>query len=530
MSGVPAGDGGRVRTVFLGSGAFAVPILARLAAHPLAELVGVVTAPPRPVGRRQVPTPTPVGALAESLGVDPILTPSRLRDASAIASILALRPGLAVLADYGQIVPPALLDLPHGALNVHPSALPRWRGASPVQATILAGDPSTAVTLMRMDEGWTRGRSSRGRPWRSRDETAPDLKGDSHARGRPAGARAAGWLDGPCVRRRSHGGCDADPAAAPRGRPARTRRGRRGCSSARCGRRPWPGSFLDTDGERLVVAAASVAPSEPADQAGRLVRAGEWAGPGSPRTAVVLERATPRGRRAMAGADWLRGGAAGSRAGRSARGAGNREGGGPRAPRPRRLVGDGFTRSIPPGGPGELNAQYESVPERVKLWTPVMRLSYDTPVPDPEAPAKLAGPADDPPVVLADGVLERRRRRRVRRVQHIRALLGQHQDVAVGRGHGDRAVVEGSRRRDEVEVRAVGQRDPRQAHVGERAVAARAVAEEGSGRQPGAAKSALSRLTHEPLNGRAGSAAAVGRAAASTSSSAASEVVSSRVM
>ena len=92
-------------------------------------------------------------AAARELGLEPVLTPPRLRAPEAIAAILALRPELAVLADYGQIVPPPLLDLPHGALNLHPSLLPRHRGASPIPATILAGDAETAVTLMRMDAG-----------------------------------------------------------------------------------------------------------------------------------------------------------------------------------------------------------------------------------------------------------------------------------------------------------------------------------------------------------------------------------------
>ena len=74
--------------------------------------------------------------------------------------MLALEPELAVLADYGQIVPPALLELPHGALNLHPSLLPRHRGATPIPAAILAGDPETGVSLMRMDEGLDTGRSS----------------------------------------------------------------------------------------------------------------------------------------------------------------------------------------------------------------------------------------------------------------------------------------------------------------------------------------------------------------------------------
>src|SRR6185369_3249143 len=141
-----------VRTVFLGSGRFAQPILGRLAAHPAIDVVAVVTAPPRPVGRRQFETPTPVESTARELGLD-VLTPARLRDPAALADILGLEPALVVLADYGQIVPGELLDLPFGALNLHPSLLPRHRGATPIPAAILAGDRETGVSLMQMDAG-----------------------------------------------------------------------------------------------------------------------------------------------------------------------------------------------------------------------------------------------------------------------------------------------------------------------------------------------------------------------------------------
>ena len=98
-------------------------------------------------------TPTPIGTLAATLTVPTVLTPVRLREPDAIAEVLALEPDLIVLADYGQIVPTALLEVPHGALNLHPSLLPRHRGATPIPAAILAGDRQTGVTLMRMDEG-----------------------------------------------------------------------------------------------------------------------------------------------------------------------------------------------------------------------------------------------------------------------------------------------------------------------------------------------------------------------------------------
>src|SRR6478736_4161256 len=143
----------RVRTVFIGSGGFGLPALRALASDPHVDLVGVVTAPPRPAGRRLEPARTPIAEAAESLGIQNVLTPARLRDPDAIADVMALEPALIVLADYGRIVPPALLGFRYGALNLHPSLLPRHRGATPVPATILAGDQTTGVSPIRMDEG-----------------------------------------------------------------------------------------------------------------------------------------------------------------------------------------------------------------------------------------------------------------------------------------------------------------------------------------------------------------------------------------
>lgn len=300
----------RVRTVFLGSGSFGAPALRRLAAHPSVQVVGVVTAPTRPVGRRQVPTPTPIGALALELGLAPLLTPARLRAPGAVEAVLALRPGLVVLADYGQIVPPALLDLPHGALNLHPSALPRWRGASPVPATILAGDAITAVTLMRMDVGLDTGPIVAQAPVSLLgDETAPDLEARlAVVAAELLAASLDPWLDGTLVAR---------PQLAEGmtiTRPLRREDGRLDPSvpAAALERRvraflPWPGTFLESDGERLVVTAASVAPSEPGDVPGSVVPHGDRPALATADGRLVLDAVTPPGRRPMSGADYLRG-------------------------------------------------------------------------------------------------------------------------------------------------------------------------------------------------------------------------------
>src|SRR5262245_1272868 len=104
----------RARTIFLGSGAFAVPVLDALLADARVEVVGVVTTPDRPAGRGRTMLPTPVALRTRALWV-PLLQPARLREAAAISDVAALRPDLGVLADYGQIVPREVLDLPlHG--------------------------------------------------------------------------------------------------------------------------------------------------------------------------------------------------------------------------------------------------------------------------------------------------------------------------------------------------------------------------------------------------------------------------------
>ena len=184
MSGDQPPPTAPTRTVFLGSGGFAVPILDALASMPAIDVVGVVSAPDRPSGRRGEPTPVPVTRRVRELRL-PSLQPARVRAAEAIAAIAGWRPELGVLADYGQIIPPALLDLPrHGILNVHPSALPRHRGASPIAATIASGDRAAAVSLIRMDEGLDTGPIIAGESWPLEGrETAPELEAEAARRG-----------------------------------------------------------------------------------------------------------------------------------------------------------------------------------------------------------------------------------------------------------------------------------------------------------------------------------------------------------
>jgi methionyl-tRNA formyltransferase len=142
-----------MRLAFMGSPDFAVPTLQALhdAGH---EIAAVYCQPPRPAGRGQTLQPSPVQRRAEALGL-PVRTPARLRrDTAEHTAFAALELDVAVVAAYGLILPPAMLEAPrHGCLNVHASLLPRWRGAAPIQAAILAGDTVSGVTIMQMDAG-----------------------------------------------------------------------------------------------------------------------------------------------------------------------------------------------------------------------------------------------------------------------------------------------------------------------------------------------------------------------------------------
>jgi methionyl-tRNA formyltransferase len=137
----------------MGSPAFAVPALRALhaAGH---DIACVYCQPPRPSGRGHAVTPSPVQVAAEALGL-PVRAPARVkRDTAEHQAFAALRLEAAVVAAYGLILPEAMLDAPlHGCLNIHASLLPRWRGAAPIQAAILAGDHATGITIMRMDAG-----------------------------------------------------------------------------------------------------------------------------------------------------------------------------------------------------------------------------------------------------------------------------------------------------------------------------------------------------------------------------------------
>lgn len=298
------------RVVFFGSGAFAIPILEALVGRPDVRVVAVVSTPDRPAGRSGALRPTPVSAWARDIGL-PLLQPSRLRDPEAIAAIAALRADLGVLADYGRIVPPEILRLPPlGILNAHPSLLPRHRGATPVAATILEGDPQAGVSLMVMDEGLDTGPVLASRSWPlASDATAPALEAEAARVGADLLTEVLpDWIAG--RRRATPQVEDAATLTRPLTRddgrldPSRPARELERMVRAL---RPWPRTFIDLDGSRLIVLAASLASSRSTDRPGQIVADGRGLALATVDGRLCLDEVQPPGGRPMSGEAFRRG-------------------------------------------------------------------------------------------------------------------------------------------------------------------------------------------------------------------------------
>jgi len=142
-----------LRIVFMGTAELACASLARLATEPAFKITAVVTQPDKPKGRDLKLQASPVKILAEQRGL-PVLQPLRARDEAFIGRLCEYAPDLIVVAAYGQILPPSILEAPRfGCLNVHTSLLPKYRGAAPIQWAIANGDLETGVTIMKLDAG-----------------------------------------------------------------------------------------------------------------------------------------------------------------------------------------------------------------------------------------------------------------------------------------------------------------------------------------------------------------------------------------
>ena len=184
-----------LRIVFVGTPGFAVPTLSEVlaAGH---EVVAVYAQPPRPAGRGMEARKSPVHAFAEAAGL-PVFTPASLKGADERQAFAAHRSDAAVVVAYGLILPTPILSAPrYGCLNLHASALPRWRGAAPIQRALMAGDAETAVMVMRMDEGLDTGPVCLAESVAiGPDTTAGELHGELAQRGAGLMVRALAALE-----------------------------------------------------------------------------------------------------------------------------------------------------------------------------------------------------------------------------------------------------------------------------------------------------------------------------------------------
>jgi len=184
-----------LRVVFMGTPDFAVPTLVEIVGRGH-EVVAVYTRAPRPAGRGMAMQPTPVEREARRFGI-PVLTPKTLKSAEAEAQFRAHAADAAVVVAYGLILPRPILDAPRlGCFNLHASALPRWRGAAPINRAIMAGDATTATMVMRMEEGLDTGPVAMGeRVAIGADTTAGDLHDELARLGADLMARALAALE-----------------------------------------------------------------------------------------------------------------------------------------------------------------------------------------------------------------------------------------------------------------------------------------------------------------------------------------------
>lgn len=295
------------RAVFYGTPAEAVPILAALLE--VAEVALVVTQPDRARGRSKRPQPSPVKVAAEAWGL-PVAQPQR---ASADPdTIRALAPDVAVVAAYGQLLRPALLEVPQaGFINVHYSLLPRWRGASPVVRAILAGDETTGVSIMQIDEGLDTG------PVFATAGTAirwGETGGELTARLAALGARLlADTLPGIVEGTLPAAPQDGDLATA----AAKVKTEEAFIDPARHSTEavlravwafaPKPGAWGMVGGERLKVHAVGATEIRGLAAPGAVESVGGEVVLGTRDGAVVLQRVQPAGRGPMTAAEWMRG-------------------------------------------------------------------------------------------------------------------------------------------------------------------------------------------------------------------------------
>ncbi|TET66501.1 MAG: methionyl-tRNA formyltransferase [Dehalococcoidia bacterium] len=301
-----------MRILFMGTPEFAVTSLEQLLLNQF-QVVAVYTQLDKPAGRGRslVPPPVKKAALTWEL---PVVQPTSLKEAEVVVQLVAFHPDVIVVAAFGQILPQSVLDIPkYGCINIHPSLLPRFRGASPVAAAILAGDESTGVSLMLMDSGLDTG------PILAQEQVSlspQDTTGSLTAKL----SQVAAQLLPEVLRRWTRGEITPRPqseAEATYSAPITKEEGEIDwhLSAVEIWRQvrafqPWPGAYTRWGGKRLEIIAAVPLPGEGSFAVGQVValnREGTGFGVNTGDGILSVLKVQLEGKRAMSAAEFVRG-------------------------------------------------------------------------------------------------------------------------------------------------------------------------------------------------------------------------------
>ena len=295
----------------MGTPDFAAPALTEL--HKAYNVVMVVTQPDRKSGRGRKLTASPVKKFAQAANL-PVFQPNTLKDPQAVSFLQDLKPDLIVVAAFGQILRRNVLDMPRqGCINIHASLLPRWRGASPVTAAILAGDAETGITLMQMDPGLDTGPIIRQRAMPiTPQHTGQSLTAELSFMGADLLIETLpDWLDGKITPQ------PQDDALATLARRIKKEQGLLNWrqSAVQIDRQvraffPWPGAFTHWQGKTLKVLSVAAAADWAEDlPPGRVFKLGKEIAVAASQGAIILQQIQPAGKRPMSAKSFVAGAA-----------------------------------------------------------------------------------------------------------------------------------------------------------------------------------------------------------------------------
>ena len=303
----------KIKVVFLGSGAFAPPVLDALLHDSGIEVAQIVTQPDKPAGRKGIPTPTPLGKWCQGAGIA-FDRAASVNAPEFLEHLRQMRPDLVVVVSFGQILKEELLNLPRlGCFNVHASLLPAYRGASPIVSAVLNGETRTGVSFMRMDRGLDTGPVYRRLEMPVDDRiTAPELEN--------ALARLAGENIGACLRELAAGTLtpeEQDHAAATLSRKIRKSHASADWNSSaeELSRKiraffPWPSVIFTfpRGGRPMTVKITSGKPFAGSGQPGQILSiTPEGIAVACGQGALLLEKVIPEGKKEMRAADFANG-------------------------------------------------------------------------------------------------------------------------------------------------------------------------------------------------------------------------------